>query len=108
MIFIIYAIIQCAWCPKLNRCSSGMDRNRQEWLINGCEKDDVNIQHPAKCTSLPNNTSTPKSSVSHKDDDMHDDHENDSHDFSDHRHDQPENSQVQKIRTPGEAFKFDF
>lgn len=28
----------CEWCPKLNRCSDGFDRHRQEWLINRCHK----------------------------------------------------------------------
>ncbi|XP_055372734.1 plexin domain-containing protein 2-like isoform X2 [Condylostylus longicornis] len=28
----------CRWCPTLNRCSSGTDRKRQEWMNNGCHE----------------------------------------------------------------------
>ncbi|XP_067004983.2 plexin domain-containing protein 2 [Anabrus simplex] len=27
----------CKWCPGANRCSNGMDRFRQEWLLRDCE-----------------------------------------------------------------------
>lgn len=30
--------MQCSWCPSLNRCSTGTDRKRQEWVQNGCER----------------------------------------------------------------------
>uniref|UniRef100_A0A4W3GX88 Plexin domain containing 2b n=1 Tax=Callorhinchus milii TaxID=7868 RepID=A0A4W3GX88_CALMI len=26
----------CTWCNKLQRCSSGFDRHRQDWVDNGC------------------------------------------------------------------------
>ncbi|KAL0966607.1 hypothetical protein UPYG_G00297370 [Umbra pygmaea] len=26
----------CSWCSRLQRCSSGFDRNRQEWVDKGC------------------------------------------------------------------------
>ncbi|XP_046883116.1 plexin domain-containing protein 2, partial [Hypomesus transpacificus] len=26
----------CSWCRRLQRCSSGFDRNRQEWVDQGC------------------------------------------------------------------------
>lgn len=29
-------MLQCYWCD--NRCSSGVDRNRQEWHKKDCEK----------------------------------------------------------------------
>lgn len=29
-------LLQCFWCD--NRCSSGIDRNRQEWHKKDCEK----------------------------------------------------------------------
>lgn len=35
LIKVIY-VCQCYWCD--NRCSSGIDRNRQEWHKNDCEK----------------------------------------------------------------------
>lgn len=31
-------LLQCTWCPTLNRCSTGTDRKRQEWIQNGCER----------------------------------------------------------------------
>jgi len=31
----------CGWCPSLNRCSDGMDRNRQDWLTNNCDKNNI-------------------------------------------------------------------
>lgn len=27
----------CSWCSRLQRCSSGFDRNRQDWVDNGCQ-----------------------------------------------------------------------
>lgn len=30
--------INCGWCPILQKCSDGMDRNRQDWLTNNCDK----------------------------------------------------------------------
>ncbi|KAL4624679.1 plexin domain-containing protein 2-like [Arapaima gigas] len=27
---------QCSWCSRLQRCSSGFDRHRQEWVDSGC------------------------------------------------------------------------
>lgn len=29
---------QCKWCYGANRCSSGVDRHRQDWLVKGCEE----------------------------------------------------------------------
>jgi len=40
----------CGWCPSLNRCSDGMDRNRQDWLTHNCDKNnisDLNSCHTA-------------------------------------------------------------
>ncbi|XP_037918633.1 plexin domain-containing protein 2 isoform X2 [Hermetia illucens] len=28
----------CNWCPTLNKCSTGTDRKRQEWLKKGCDR----------------------------------------------------------------------
>ncbi|XP_055389126.1 plexin domain-containing protein 1-like [Condylostylus longicornis] len=28
----------CAWCPGLNKCSTGTDRKRQDWLQKGCDR----------------------------------------------------------------------
>uniref|UniRef100_A0A3Q3D7D3 Plexin domain containing 2a n=1 Tax=Hippocampus comes TaxID=109280 RepID=A0A3Q3D7D3_HIPCM len=27
----------CSWCSRLQRCSSGFDRNRQDWVDHGCQ-----------------------------------------------------------------------
>ncbi|XP_077302524.1 plexin domain containing lethal (1) G0289 isoform X2 [Arctopsyche grandis] len=32
----------CAWCPNINRCSHGNDRNRQDWIIKNCEETKIN------------------------------------------------------------------
>lgn len=36
--------LECRWCPELMRCSDGMDRNRQEWLMQGCDKNNISRQ----------------------------------------------------------------
>jgi hypothetical protein len=28
---------ECYWCPIIKRCSSGVDRNRQDWLTSHCQ-----------------------------------------------------------------------
>ncbi|XP_012691327.1 plexin domain-containing protein 2 [Clupea harengus] len=33
----------CSWCSRLQRCSSGFDRNRQDWVDSGCQ-DEVRNQ----------------------------------------------------------------
>ncbi|XP_060516515.1 plexin domain-containing protein 2 [Cylas formicarius] len=38
---------QCTWCPKLQQCSTGYDRNRQDWLDNGCNK--TSARHGSMC-----------------------------------------------------------
>lgn len=27
----------CKWCSELNKCSTGTSRQRQEWLLKGCD-----------------------------------------------------------------------
>ncbi|KAK5877736.1 hypothetical protein CesoFtcFv8_025215 [Champsocephalus esox] len=29
----------CSWCHRLNRCSSGFDRHRQDWVDNSCPEE---------------------------------------------------------------------
>ncbi|KAK7080648.1 Plexin domain-containing protein 2 [Halocaridina rubra] len=41
---------QCQWCNKIGRCSNGLDRNRQDWLYNGCESHSV--QNSNDCVGL--------------------------------------------------------
>uniref|UniRef100_A0A2K5RJ11 Plexin domain containing 2 n=1 Tax=Cebus imitator TaxID=2715852 RepID=A0A2K5RJ11_CEBIM len=33
----------CSWCSKLQRCSSGFDRHRQDWVDSGCPEEDTKI-----------------------------------------------------------------
>ncbi|CAL1679016.1 unnamed protein product [Lasius platythorax] len=37
----------CKWCPELNKCSTGTSRQRQEWLLKGC--DVRNIKEADNC-----------------------------------------------------------
>ncbi|XP_076253923.1 plexin domain containing lethal (1) G0289 [Rhynchophorus ferrugineus] len=39
--------LECQWCPSLNQCSAGKDRNRQDWIDKGCDL--RNISQEAKC-----------------------------------------------------------
>ncbi|XP_035793727.1 plexin domain-containing protein 1-like isoform X2 [Anopheles albimanus] len=34
----IGADFKCLWCPTINRCSTGTDRKRQDWVQKGCDK----------------------------------------------------------------------
>lgn len=42
--------LQCSWCPQLNRCSTGTDRKRQEWIQKGCDRNLIALsdQCPAR------------------------------------------------------------
>uniref|UniRef100_A0A182Q8E6 PSI domain-containing protein n=1 Tax=Anopheles farauti TaxID=69004 RepID=A0A182Q8E6_9DIPT len=31
------ADFECLWCPTINRCSTGTDRKRQDWINKGCD-----------------------------------------------------------------------
>uniref|UniRef100_A0A8D3DZQ0 PSI domain-containing protein n=2 Tax=Scophthalmus maximus TaxID=52904 RepID=A0A8D3DZQ0_SCOMX len=33
----------CSWCHRLNRCSSGFDRHRQDWVDNSCPDEKLNL-----------------------------------------------------------------
>jgi len=37
------------WCSTADRCSDGMDRSRQEWLVKGCDK--FFIDHTSNCSA---------------------------------------------------------
>ncbi|XP_032526734.2 plexin domain-containing protein 2 [Danaus plexippus] len=41
----------CLWCEKLQKCSSGTDRNKQDWLLRNCEK--FNISSVQSCPASP-------------------------------------------------------
>ncbi|XP_054727149.1 plexin domain-containing protein 2 isoform X2 [Anastrepha obliqua] len=40
----------CAWCPTLNRCSTGTDRRKQEWQHKGCDR--TQIMDASACPPL--------------------------------------------------------
>ncbi|KAJ8920686.1 hypothetical protein NQ315_004825 [Exocentrus adspersus] len=42
----------CMWCPLLNKCSSGIDRNRQDWLTKECNK--KRISNETMCGNVNN------------------------------------------------------
>ncbi|XP_045472296.1 plexin domain-containing protein 2 [Harmonia axyridis] len=47
---------QCIWCPAFNRCSSGVDRRRQEWIMKGCDQTKVkNVSYCSQTTSYDTN-----------------------------------------------------
>ena len=36
---------QCQWCPSVGRCSDGLDRRRQEWQEQSCDKNVCRVLH---------------------------------------------------------------
>lgn len=51
---------ECVWCPQNERCSDGIDRHRQDWLVKGCEKQFIgkNATCSAATTQSPPITET--------------------------------------------------
>ncbi|KAM7400352.1 hypothetical protein PAMA_004847 [Pampus argenteus] len=55
----------CSWCSRLQRCSSGFDRNRQDWVDHGCleERRDPRCLRMTDVTNTasrhPTHTTTP-------------------------------------------------
>ncbi|XP_017774361.1 PREDICTED: plexin domain-containing protein 2 [Nicrophorus vespilloides] len=41
---------KCTWCPTLNKCSDGIDRNKQEWLSKSCDKKVV--KNSTECSAV--------------------------------------------------------
>lgn len=39
----------CTWCPKIQKCSSGTDRNKQDWKLRNCEK--IAISEISACSA---------------------------------------------------------
>lgn len=39
--------MQCVWCPALQKCSSGVDRHRQAWILKGCNK--IQVKNATQC-----------------------------------------------------------
>ncbi|XP_069690038.1 plexin domain-containing protein 2 isoform X1 [Periplaneta americana] len=50
----------CQWCPVANRCSTGTDRNRQDWLHRGCDKSA--LKNVSQCPAPLNVTHTSQAS----------------------------------------------
>ncbi|KAG7247976.1 hypothetical protein CRUP_012689, partial [Coryphaenoides rupestris] len=50
----------CSWCTRLQRCSSGFDRNRQDWVDLGCpeERKDPRCVLPANLTKAKSHSLT--------------------------------------------------
>lgn len=40
--------LKCNWCQKVNRCSDGMDRLRQGWLMARCDEENAKTQNQCK------------------------------------------------------------
>ncbi|XP_036452163.1 plexin domain-containing protein 2 [Colossoma macropomum] len=51
----------CSWCSRLQRCSSGFDRNRQDWVDSGCldEMKDQSCSQTVNITQRLSVTITP-------------------------------------------------
>ncbi|XP_072762641.1 plexin domain-containing protein 2 [Anoplolepis gracilipes] len=45
--------VECKWCPELNKCSTGTSRQRQEWLLKGCDMRNIKDENncPAQITT---------------------------------------------------------
>ncbi|XP_040208426.1 plexin domain-containing protein 2 [Rana temporaria] len=50
----------CSWCNNLQRCSSGFDRHRQDWVENGCpdESKDKVCEDLFPTTQVPHHTTS--------------------------------------------------
>ncbi|KAI5931096.1 plexin domain-containing protein 2 isoform X1 [Manis javanica] len=50
----------CSWCSKLQRCSSGFDRHRQDWVDSGCpeESKEKMCENTEPVESSPQTTTT--------------------------------------------------
>ncbi|XP_029380990.1 plexin domain-containing protein 2 isoform X2 [Echeneis naucrates] len=44
----------CSWCSRLQRCSSGFDRNRQDWVDHGCPEE----RRDPRCLRITDVTNT--------------------------------------------------
>ncbi|XP_043920578.1 plexin domain-containing protein 2 isoform X2 [Protopterus annectens] len=58
----------CSWCNKLERCSSGFDRHRQDWIDSGCpeeskEKKCENALQPTQMLSSYTTTVLPQTTT---------------------------------------------
>lgn len=51
----------CSWCPAVQRCSDGIDWQRQDWFLNKCHK--LKENETKKCPSYSALSKKPKDSV---------------------------------------------
>ncbi|KAM4605238.1 plexin domain-containing protein 2 [Polymixia lowei] len=51
----------CSWCNRLQRCSSGFDRNRQDWVDLGCPEE----RRDPRCIPATNITKTKSHNLTH-------------------------------------------
>uniref|UniRef100_A0A8C5KJY5 Plexin domain containing 2 n=1 Tax=Jaculus jaculus TaxID=51337 RepID=A0A8C5KJY5_JACJA len=52
----------CSWCSRLQRCSSGFDRHRQDWVDSGCPEE----SKEKMCENIgPVETSSPTTTTTH-------------------------------------------
>lgn len=52
----------CSWCPETSKCSSGIDRNRQDWIIHECHHSSIN--NISICPAVSNISDTNKHRIS--------------------------------------------
>uniref|UniRef100_A0A3Q3L0D7 Plexin domain containing 2 n=1 Tax=Mastacembelus armatus TaxID=205130 RepID=A0A3Q3L0D7_9TELE len=66
----------CSWCHRLNRCSSGFDRHRQDWVDNSCRDEtkdkicditDTTYLYPFTTTIVAKTTSRSKEATAGRD-----------------------------------------
>ncbi|XP_007934544.1 plexin domain-containing protein 2 [Orycteropus afer afer] len=57
----------CSWCSKLQRCSSGFDRHRQDWVDSGCpeESKEKMCEDTEPVETSPQTTTTLKPTTTH-------------------------------------------
>lgn len=46
----------CTWCPAIQKCSSGTDRNKQDWKLRNCDK--TAISEAGACSAAPKDVTT--------------------------------------------------
>ncbi|KAF7668429.1 hypothetical protein LDENG_00014590 [Lucifuga dentata] len=51
----------CSWCNRLQRCSSGFDRNRQDWVDLGCPEE----RRDPRCIRMANITNATSHQLTH-------------------------------------------
>ncbi|XP_044077005.1 plexin domain-containing protein 2-like isoform X2 [Siniperca chuatsi] len=51
----------CSWCSRLQRCSSGFDRNRQDWVDLGCPEE----RRDPRCLQMTDVTNTSSGLLTH-------------------------------------------